>query len=1744
MQLLLSNSTPVHQIHYRASQKSALTLLSLFLGCFSLFHSGAVLFAQDDDLDGMNNEYENFFLLNPTNASDALLNYDTDTLTNVQEAAIWTDPFVGDTDWDSWHDGIDSNPLSRAVFYWGDPDLTLGNAYTYTGPEWWLGALKDGGEWTNSAWHVSSGTSNDLGKLLITLDRSVLNTDLVISVEFTDHSGSSLYIDLLDTNNIAVVTNLYGNIIAGTDATVEKLYAVPIAVNGNAAIIQIRRGAGEITILESLLYVDIDADGFDAEQEAQIGTSDEDVDTDSDGLKDDLETLYGRNPSSADSYPSLPFEENFETNTVNTGELDGQNDWQVDTTGVASVQTSDVYEGSQALSLSGTPPDVTVVQTFLSSEQVVWVDFYQQIILSAQPTGSVQAAAAFYVNSNGFVTVFDGSQTPGSEWTTVTHPAISNEAWVRFTTRLNYVSQRWEVFLNGLPIASDIGFGESRERFTAFRLRGGQDNVDAIMISSNLPSGLSQDGDSIPDDWEVTHIGSTVYGDDDDYDVDGLGNLNEYLQSTDPDDQDSDNDGMSDGVEVLRGLGPLTTGSYFRIDVAAATNLWNTGFENAESYTVGALDGQEGWAASSGVSIVSSEAYAGTQSVELDPVSGNTISMNANVGAVGEDVVWVGFYAQIVETIPPSIPSEDLAVVAFMSDSRLVVYDSSVTNWVSSSAQFSPDLNGWYRIDAQLNFSNQVFNAWVNGVRAIEDVPFKDEINSFSHVKIRTGKENGFTSSTFVDELYFSTQEPSSDLDNDNDGLSNADEVTEGTQVDVADSDGDLVVDGAEVSAGTNPLDVDSDNDGMDDGVEDLYGQNPLVAQSHTTIPWTENFETNTVVEGELDSQNSWVASPAAGALVQTNWVQGGDQALLTGFNFLTTDIHQLFTVTNAPTVWMDMYQLVYGGILPTSEVHGATAFYFSESGQLNLFDGSQDAWSSLSNHRLVGTSDWVRLSVEMDYSNQVYSLYLDGTPLVADQAFANYRSGFSVLAFEGGLDLFDAIQIQTNRPTNLSLDEDTLPDSWETNHWPNLLSLPTEDPDSDGLDNLGEYLAFSDPEDDDSDNDGMLDGYEVTHGLNPNADDTGDDLDGDGLSNGAEHSGGTSPSNADSDGDGMTDGWEVAYSLDPLDDTDASTDADSDGLTNLEEFLAGSNPTVGDTDGDGLLDDAEVNTHLTDPANEDTDGDGMTDGWEVTHSSDPLVWNPNDDLDKDLLSNLAEFLAGTDPNDADSDNDGELDGFEVNQAGSNPLITDFDGTYSTIEGIDGTNTVGKTGDWGIYQETLYSIGWGGSLDYTIPVATAGQYAVEIVLSQFDPDAFEDSFFLNVLADGISLGEQRADATFGTETPMRWVLPYQEAGTVDLSLNWRYQVGNGSLRMHSISLITLGGPDTNLNGQADWIDHRSSTLAQLNNAPQESPISPVCFEGESLVIETVGLMVDTQSLVIVQGVGNAWYANIELSETQTVDVTVSALGTALQTNTITWSVWNLMQASTNALKVRIDDALLLQGFPSGATNGTVDLTVVGVTNYSSDIQTPVPHQFTTEGVFTIDAVWTGSTTVSTQMTVEVVHSEFADPAPAVWEGRTRNWACPDVPYESSIEYDHHVTVTQSELSSGGTEFQLSMNEPSTRRLVVRLSEDGPILDAAVVQGFELDSNNLDLTELHTWEDGTRLVRTTVSVSDFVEGMEVVLDIFTSGIYFADGSTELYLTADDFDALGQAVVYFIVTPEKTGGICHRIQVFSG
>jgi hypothetical protein len=67
-------------------------------------------------------------------------------------------------------------------------------------------------------------------------------------------------------------------------------------------------------------------------------------------------------------------------------------------------------------------------------------------------------------------------------------------------------------------------------------------------------------------------------------------------------------------------------------------------------------------------------------------------------------------------------------------------------------------------------------------------------------------------------------------------------------------------------------------------------------------------------------------------------------------------------------------------------------------------------------------------------------------------------------------------------------------------------------------------------------------------------------DPDNDGLSNKAECAAGTNPRNPDTDGDGLLDGWEVSFGLNPL-VADATADADGDGFNNKIEYLYGSRP-------------------------------------------------------------------------------------------------------------------------------------------------------------------------------------------------------------------------------------------------------------------------------------------------------------------------------------------------------------------------------------------------------------------------------------------------------------------------------------------------------------------------------------------------------------------------------------------------------
>ncbi len=147
-----------------------------------------------------------------------------------------------------------------------------------------------------------------------------------------------------------------------------------------------------------------------------------------------------------------------------------------------------------------------------------------------------------------------------------------------------------------------------------------------------------------------------------------------------------------------------------------------------------------------------------------------------------------------------------------------------------------------------------------------------------------------------------------------------------------------------------------------------------------------------------------------------------------------------------------------------------------------------------------------------------------------------------------------------------------------------------------------------------DSDNDGMEDEWELANGLIVGEDDSGLDRDGDGLTNLQEFLASTNPQNPDTDGDGLSDGAEVNTHLtNPL-----VADTDGDGLSDGAEINTyETDPRLTDTDGDGLTDGQEVHFYLTNSRLADTDGDGFGDGAEVRLRSNPL-------LADDIPANLA----------------------------------------------------------------------------------------------------------------------------------------------------------------------------------------------------------------------------------------------------------------------------------------------------------------------------------------------------------------------------------------------------------------------------------------------------------------------------------------------------------------------------------------
>ena len=1573
----------------------------------------------DEDNDGMLDSYETFVGLDPT-TNDAAQDPDSDNLVNSQEHDRWTDPFMADTDYDNWSDAIDSNPVSRAVIVWADPQYTFGDDHVYLWPIW-MGddAHKHNGQWdTNEPvrWYVSSGDTNDCS-VDINLDRTWLTNDLVMQLILRDYTNATMYVDLLDANEVLVTNNVAGNLLTGTLLTNSLLLDLPLVDNPDASVIRIRRETGEAGLYLSVLYIDVDKDGLDADQEAQLGSSDllansdgdalgdyDEVftygtdpaltDTDGDGLSDsdeifvhgtdpltddsdgdgmtDLtEMLNGFDPTVSNVYSRIPFLENFETNTVVIGDLNGQNNWTAAPANVAMVQTSTVYAGEQALDIdTGTNMTrASAAQCFADpGRDEVWCDLYMMVRgshLTDAPT-SVVSFAFMDLGDQGQLKIYDGHS---NQWVVLNNVLpVDYMSWARVTVKLDYDADEWLICLNGMIVGEQLGFNlTDRPEFSRLALSARRGQVDNLMITTNQPSALSLDWDFLLDEWEQTYFGDLDEVNTGDPDGDGLNNLGEQANSTDPTDTDSDDDLMDDNWEVNNGLDPLD-------DADAATDADGDGLSNLLEYQNNA-DPNDQDTDDDGVNDYDEVIVYGTEpdSFDLDtdedgltnddevniymtsPILADTDNDGTNdyylvVALAGIDTVYRnGTWTEQGDVLVAASNWEQRVEYAVTVQEDGIYYlDWDLSNAVADvSAEFRMQLviDGlrvdWLSasIPTNTNAALTVFTPHLAAGDHIIRLNWLNENDANKRLAIRGLAVRAFDA-------------PDSDAN----GVQDWVEVV---LAESGDSDADGLTDYAELfTNNTAVFVVDTDGDGLWDGEEiAVFGTDPTVS--------------DTVL---LDEQDGSEAALVEQIDLNFQWIWGEDDAILwsgRGTVWAWWDV----VITHTGAYRFDVDVVNYAG------------------------DGDDD-------FEFVLTSS------------------LNGYVLATNNIF-------------GDLDLSGKLH----------------------------QDLPILNP---GVYRLGIYWP------------------------------------GDGSGNGM-------PAIRDS---------KLGIAKVRLYEIDAP-DSDTNGIQDWAEAVLAAS---GDTDGDGISDYAEAFSNSTSIVNIDSDGDGLTDLDELT-------------------------IYGTGPTDADSDDDGVNDGDEVLDSLTDPLFAEFDGTVTTVDSALGYETNGAAGDWTKISTEIQADRRRGFVEYELSCTESDVYRIQVrathnnqkaTCSPADPVSETE---LMLYIDGRYLGKRTLIAPDGVYGSVQMFTPWLTPGAHTVRVFWENVNSRVSLRVKEVRLQSLGGFDANTNGVKDWVEIYLSKVGYYDEAGSESVVSPACVEGVARFWDLMAMESTLTNNVTVQsGILGRWYADVPLASTGTTAVTTYWQSAAISHGTnITWIALDVL-AATNDAVIRVDDSLKLAAVPGGATNGTVTIDIVGVTNYTTDIDTPVIHLFDSDGTFTVVGTHDdGQTVTSNQMDVVVVSALFPVTNAACMVGANRTWSCPGIPMTNAVlEADSTITLSGNNQSVGLYATKVNKDH----YIVARLPDDGAILDGSKLDVFWVQGAVDGFIWVKDVYEGGEIWNQQMITKNLPATVDVWITISSSGVTFADdGTTARWIDYSDFDALGEYWFDLDRPDTKTGSVCHTIRTYQ-
>ena len=821
---------------------------------------------------------------------------------------------------------------------------------------------------------------------------------------------------------------------------------------------------------------------------------------------------------------------------------------------------------------------------------------------------------------------------------------------------------------------------------------------DGLEVNKYHTNATNPDTDEggIPDGLEIALGGDPLYKFDDltlsDIDGDGVRDEDEKLYGTEPLDPDTDGDGILDGSELFSyGTDPLSE------------DTDSDGLEDPrelfEEYTSASSEDSDGDGLAD-----PEELGIGTSPLLMD-TDGDGIDDKVEV-SIGTD---------------PLNPDTDGDGLIDGRETRTNISSPLKRDTDNDGTLDGPDI--WLGRDPRIPDERPEGDMDRDGlVDALEKTigtdPASNDTDSdgisdgMEYVELHTDPKDNDTDGDSIpdgEELFVYFTDPR-EPDSDSDGLVDAKELEIGTSPLMPDSDNDGLPDGEELLVyGTGPLDPDSDNGGIRDGQEVLLGKDPLLRSDDLPLEDRDG-------DGLSDPEELLVGS-------DPNEPDSDDDGLMDG-----EEVHLYGT---DPASWDSDEDLLSDG----DEV----MVHFTDPNQRDTDgDGLNDRtelkdWST--DPRLNDTDgDGLHDGPE--------ALTLETDPLDPDTDGDGLSDGFELngdfnSTVEGKQPL-DPIRSDTDGGgasdgIEVLMGSDPLSDHDDARF---------KDSDGDGLFDVEELELGTDPYSEDTDEDGLLDPYEISGSFGWITDPLDEDSDNDTILDGEEVVPGgdgyvTNPLLDDTDGDNLTDPDEIGgvygYRSHP-----ALADGDSDGLPDeMELFVSGTDPLDPDTDGDGLPDgwidgwngrplndkkdpgefedrnlDGNVDGGLwnvgmgpgeTDPLRADTDGGGVNDGKEVLHMESQLdpLWPGDDrlikDTDGDGLPDIQENdTYDTNWQEEDTDGDGLTDGEEVEDHGTDPLLydTDSDSLSDGEEVTLGTDPTDRDTDGdGLYDGPNVNIG-------------------------------------------------------------------------------------------------------------------------------------------------------------------------------------------------------------------------------------------------------------------------------------------------------------------------------------------------------------------------------------------------------------------------------------------------------------------